>query len=79
MQKDKEKEGGHSEGDTPLPIPNRVVKPFSANGTGSKDRESRSPPLPYYIKAPFLHRKGAFFFKKYYLRTQLSPPCSNPP
>ena len=25
--------GGHSEGETPFPIPNREVKPFSADGT----------------------------------------------
>src|SRR5215213_11860144 len=37
--------GGHSEGDTPLPIPNRVVKPLSADGTWCASAwESRSPP-----------------------------------
>src|SRR4051794_39656887 len=43
--------GGHSERDTPLPIPNRVVKPLSADGTwGASPWESRSP--------PDLHQKG---------------------
>ena len=37
--------GGHSEGETPLPIPNREVKPLSADGTWlEKAWESRSPP-----------------------------------
>src|SRR6266511_3359473 len=37
--------GGHSDGGTPLPIPNREVKPASADGTrGESPRESRSPP-----------------------------------
>ena len=38
--------GGDSEGETPLPIPNRAVKPLSADGTwASRPRESRSPPI----------------------------------
>ena len=38
--------GGNSEGDTPLPIPNRAVKPFSADGTWWETAwESRSPPV----------------------------------
>src|SRR6476469_608850 len=39
----------HSERETPLPIPNRAVKPFSADGTwGATPWESRSPPVfPY--------------------------------
>ena len=38
--------GGHSEGETPLPIPNRAVKPLSADGTwDSRPWESRSPPF----------------------------------
>src|SRR3954468_19591670 len=37
--------GGHSGGGTPLPIPNRAVKPASADGTRrATSRESRSPP-----------------------------------
>ena len=37
--------GGHSGGGTPLPIPNREVKPASADGTrGASPRESRTPP-----------------------------------
>ena len=38
--------GGFGEGETPLPIPNRAVKPLSADGTWpARARESRSPPL----------------------------------
>ena len=37
--------GGHSEGETPGPIPNPEVKPFSADGTAPETRwESRTPP-----------------------------------
>src|SRR5437773_4929486 len=37
--------GGYSGGGTPLPIPNRAVKPASADGTRrATSRESRSPP-----------------------------------
>src|ERR1700704_4388724 len=38
--------GGFSEGETPLPIPNRAVKPLSADGTwASRPRESGAPPV----------------------------------
>jgi hypothetical protein len=38
--------GGFGERETPLPIPNRAVKPLSADGTcPERDRESRTPPL----------------------------------
>ena len=38
--------GGYGEGETPLPIPNRAVKPLSADGTWcSHAWESRSPPV----------------------------------
>jgi hypothetical protein len=38
--------GGLSVGETPLPIPNRAVKPHSADGTWlARARESRSPPV----------------------------------
>src|SRR3954463_13933643 len=38
--------GGYGEGETPLPIPNREVKPLSADGTWpSRAWESRSPPV----------------------------------
>ena len=38
--------GGYSGGETPLPIPNREVKPASADGTRrATSRESRSPPV----------------------------------
>ena len=37
--------GGNSEGETPVPIPNTEVKPFSADGTwGETPWESRSLP-----------------------------------
>src|SRR3954451_14222740 len=36
----------HSERETPLPIPNRAVKPLCADGTwGATSWESRSPPV----------------------------------
>jgi hypothetical protein len=38
--------GGFSGGETPLPIPNREVKPASADGTRrATSRESRTPPV----------------------------------
>ena len=38
----------HSEWETPLPIPNRAVKPLSADGTWpARARESRTPPVLY--------------------------------
>ena len=38
--------GGFGVGETPLPIPNRAVKPHSADGTWlARARESRSPPV----------------------------------
>ncbi len=38
--------GGLGEGETPLPIPNRAVKPLSADGTWpARARESRTPPV----------------------------------
>ena len=57
--------GGDSEGATPLPIPNRAVKPLSADGTwASRPWESRSPPFftkgrpeggPYFVVGPSVH------------------------
>ena len=55
--------GGHSEGVTPVPIPNTEVKPLSADGTARATWwESRSPPN-YFGKAPVIARSitGAFF------------------
>src|SRR5690349_14906474 len=52
--------GGHSEGETPLPIPNRAVKPLRADGTWpSRAWESRSPPNYFDVQGrpsgrPFL-------------------------
>jgi hypothetical protein len=43
----------HSERETPLPIPNRAVKPFSADGTwGATPWESRSPPVLHLGRPP---------------------------
>jgi hypothetical protein len=40
--------GGYGEGETPGPIPNPVVKPFSADGTALETVwESRTPPDTY--------------------------------
>ena len=47
-QRDERVNGGDSERETPLPIPNRAVKPLSADGTGI-NRESRSPPTFFSI------------------------------
>src|SRR3954451_22604729 len=45
--------GGYGEGETPLPIPNRAVKPLSADGTWpSRARESRTPPVYLYEPPP---------------------------
>src|SRR3954454_14359640 len=45
--------GGYGEGETPLPIPNRAVKPLSADGTWpSRARESRTPPVYFPRAAP---------------------------
>jgi hypothetical protein len=45
--------GGHSEGETPLPIPNRAVKPLCADGTWwATAWESRSPPALVARPAP---------------------------
>jgi hypothetical protein len=44
--------GGYGEGETPLPIPNRAVKPLSADGTWpARAWESRSPPV-YLLMTP---------------------------
>src|SRR6476646_6515973 len=49
--------GGFSEGETPLPIPNRAVKPLSADGTWpARAWESRTPPV--YLRKP--PQKAAF-------------------
>src|SRR6476646_11881177 len=42
----------HSEWETPLPIPNRAVKPLCADGTwGATPWESRSPPVLFAVRA----------------------------
>jgi RimJ/RimL family protein N-acetyltransferase len=60
--------GGHSGGGTPLPIPNREVKPASADGTRrATSRESRSP--PNYFRGPKL--ASGLFFSGYDRRVEL--------
>src|SRR5438477_10936642 len=45
--------GGYGEGETPLPIPNRAVKPLSADGTWpARAWESRSPPVFIQFSTP---------------------------
>jgi hypothetical protein len=52
--------GGYGEGETPLPIPNRAVKPLSADGTWpARAWESRSPPV--LISKPRSHLVWAGF------------------
>src|SRR3954451_11465344 len=47
----------HGEWETPLPIPNRAVKPLCADGTwGATSWESRSPPV--YLEARAAHSRG---------------------
>lgn len=46
--------GGYGEGETPLPFPNRAVKPLSADGTWpARARESRSPPVSSVRRTAF--------------------------
>ena len=48
--------GGYGEGETPLPIPNRAVKPLSADGTWlARAWESRSPPV-FVLSGPDVSR-----------------------
>ena len=45
--------GGYGEGETPLPIPNREVKPLSADGTWlARAWESRTPPVFFLLVLP---------------------------
>ena len=45
--------GGYGVGETPLPIPNRAVKPYSADGTWlARAWESRSPPVSSHDSRP---------------------------
>src|ERR1700730_13182821 len=53
--------GGYGEGETPLPIPNRAVKPLSADGTWpARAWESRSPPV---LTSPRLQLVQAWLFR----------------
>src|SRR5512132_3049073 len=67
--------GGHSGGGTPLPIPNREVKPASADGTRrATSRESRSPPNYLQTKSPAL--AGLFHAMRNVLRPSRGPYCA---
>src|SRR6478609_5367662 len=51
---DRKSYGGHSERETPGPIPNPEVKPFSADGTATERLwESRTPPDIHSVEATF--------------------------
>ena len=53
--------GGHSGGETPVPIPNTAVKPARADGTwGEAPWESRSPPGFLMMKSPSSSLGGDF-------------------
>ena len=58
--------GGHSGGETPLPIPNRVVKSSCADGTaGVAQWESRT--LPDFSSKPIPAGMGFFLTKNFSL------------
>src|SRR3954447_20999184 len=66
--------GGHSDGETPLPIPNREVKPVSADGTrGAIPRESRTPPISSRA------RWGVFFLCRAELVAPVGVELAQPP
>ena len=49
---DRKSYGGHGERETPGPIPNPEVKPFSADGTATARLwESRTPPDIHFVEA----------------------------
>ena len=55
--------GGHSEEETPVPIPNTEVKLFSADGTARETEwESRTPPKILYIPGAFKRLRVFFGF-----------------
>ena len=66
--------GGHSGGETPVPIPNTEVKPSSADGTAWVTAwESRS--LPGFIFQPsFLLKRGLLVFGD---KVSVYTPCQN--
>ena len=84
----RERFGGDGVGETPLPIPNREVKPYCADGTMLVTAwESRSPPS-FLLNGPFSHSEGAVPFSVRRLiaclprRTAAPPPVrvsSTPP
>src|SRR5207244_5511764 len=54
--------GDSSVGATPVPIPNTVVKPDSADGTPvARPRESRPSPAPHFKRPVALHVRRAFW------------------
>ena len=57
--------GGHSEGETPDPIPNSAVKPLCADGTaGGSSWESRSLPELFKNAASPFRGRGVFFLDR---------------
>ena len=59
--------GGNGEGETPVPIPNTEVKPFSADGTAREAVwESRSPPKNFLNPEP-LGGSGFFYETRDYV------------
>src|ERR1700742_2709316 len=65
----------HSERETPLPIPNRAVKPFSADGTwGATPWESRSPPVLLLSPRPQWARAALVYGRR--LRPRSAGLCS---
>src|SRR5213083_914817 len=63
--------GGYGEGETPLPIPNRAVKPLSADGTWlARARESRTPPVYSYEPPP---RGGSSTFAAWRAAREVPP------
>src|ERR1700755_2030552 len=68
----------HSERETPLPIPNRAVKPFSADGTwGATPWESRSPPVLHDEFEPPSGGSSSFWAPRRYGRRLAAPPVGS--
>ena len=57
--------GGNSDGDPPLPIPNREVKPVSADGTAIPSGRVGSRQLSETFRR---NSGGLFFMYKFYLK-----------
>jgi hypothetical protein len=69
--------GGFGERETPLPIPNRAVKPLSADGTWlARARESRTPPV--YLHRPSLRGRPVLVNHSCVLRFSRRPVAAQP-